>query len=122
MRTDPPQHLSDKAKEWWRRLSSECPLQDSAAQILLTAALTAFDRANEARAILQREGLIIRDAKGKKHAHPMCGVERDATKSMLAALHALNLDLEPLADKPGRQPGDRGHHAYSQTPPSTRPQ
>lgn len=122
MRTEPPAHLSDKAKEWWRKLSAEYPLQDSHAQLLLTAALTAFDRANEARAILKRQGLTTEDDKGKTRAHPMCAVERDAVKTMLAALHALNLDLEPLAEKPGRQPGDRSHHAYDQAPHSTRPQ
>lgn len=127
MRTEPPQHLSEKAKEWWRKLSSEYPLDDSAAKILLAAALTAFDRANEARVILKRDGLVIEDDKGKIRAHPMCLVETNATKTMLAALHGLNLDLEPLSrdlagkPRPGRRPGDRSH-AYSQTPPNTLPQ
>lgn len=126
-KSEPPAHLSDKAREVWRRLTAEFPLQDTHGQLLLSAALTAFDRANDARAILKREGLVVEDDKGKIRAHPMCAVEVAAVKNMLAALHALNLDLEPLSrdlegkPRPGRQPGDRSH-TYSQTPRNTLPQ
>lgn len=128
MRTEPPQHLSNKARELWRRLCAEFPLQDAQAEILLTAALTSLDRADQARQILKREGLVITDKKsGRSRAHPMCSVERDAAKSMLNALAALHLDLEPLSrdlagkPRPGRQPGDRSH--ANNTPAyNTRPQ
>lgn len=129
MRTEPPRHLSNKSRELWRRLCAEFPLEDAHAQILLTTALEALDRKNQARAILQREGLVITDKKtGRCRANPAVSVERDSAKTMLAALHSLNLDLEPLArdvtgkPRPGRRPGDRGNHAYNTTPPNTLPQ
>ena len=35
-------------------------------------------------------------------AHPMTTVERDSRAAFMAGLKALNLDLEPLHDGPGR--------------------
>ena len=93
MRTEPPAHLSEKAKDWWRKLSAEYPLQDSHAQLLLAAALTAYDRANEARAILRRQGLTTTDDKGKTRAHPMCAVERDAVARRIQPALEADLDL-----------------------------
>lgn len=124
LRTEPPAHLSEKAKDWWRKLSVEYPLQDSQAQLLLSAALTAWDRAREARAILRRQGLTVTDGKGKVRAHPMCSVERDAVKTMTQCLRDLHLDLEPLAARPGRRPGDSGGrtNAYQTPPPTARTQ
>lgn len=123
LRTEPPAHLSEKAKDWWRKLSVEYPLQDSQAQLLLAQCLTAYDRAAQARIILRREGLIVCDAKGKQRAHPAAAIERDAQKTMAQALRDLHLDLEPLAARPGRRPGDSGtHHAYQTPPPTARTQ
>lgn len=117
-KSEPPAHLTEKAKEWWGKLSAEYDLGDSAAQLLLAQCLTAFDRANEARQILRREGITTRDKSGKVRAHPAAAIERDAQKTMAQALRDLHLDLEPLADRPGRQPGDRGRNHAFQTPPS----
>ncbi len=40
----------------------------------------------------------------QRKPHPLLAAERDARAQMLAALKALNLDLEPLKDR-GRPPG-----------------
>jgi len=48
----------------------------------------------------EREGLTV-----KGRAHPATVIERDARLAMLRALRSLNLDLEPLRDRPGRPPG-----------------
>lgn len=101
----PPKHLSAEAKSWWRKLCDEYDLSDSAAQILLESALSAFDRWQGARKILAREGPIVRDRFGQRQTHPAVGVERDAEGMVIRAFKSLNLDLEPLRDGPGRPPG-----------------
>lgn len=115
-KSEPPSHLSAAARKLWVQLNTEYDLADASAQALLELALVAYDRAHEARVILAKQGLVVRDKNGKVRAHPMCAVERDAAKTFGQTLRLLNLDVEPLAPKAGRQPGDWGkRHAYQTT-------
>ncbi|RIK45852.1 MAG: hypothetical protein DCC58_05080 [Chloroflexi bacterium] len=101
----PPKHLSAEARRWWRRLVSEYDITDEAGLLLLLAALEAFDRMRDAQAEIGRDGIVTLDRFGQRKPHPACVIERDARAQMLAALRALNLDLEPVRDAPGRPPG-----------------
>lgn len=101
----PPKGLSREACRWWRRLSGEYEIGDDAGRLILATALEAFDRMREAQAILAADGLSIKDRFGQVKAHPICVVERDSRAQMLAALKALNLDIEPLRHNPGRPGG-----------------
>jgi phage terminase small subunit len=94
-----PAHLSPEAKIWWGKFVAGWSLDD-AALLILQSALEAFDRMRGAQKILKRDGLTL-----KGRAHPCTVVERDARLAMLRALRSLNLDLEPLRDRPGRPPG-----------------
>ena len=49
--------------------------------------------------------MIARGSKRQPRAHPLLAVERDSRAQMLAAMKALNLDLEPPRDGPGRPGG-----------------
>lgn len=98
-----PAHLSAEAKRWWVRLVTDFDLEDTALLVLETA-LESFDRVRQCQEALKREGLTVADRYGKPRAHPLVAVERDARLTMLRALKALNLDLEPLQDGPGRPP------------------
>jgi len=49
--------------------------------------------------------MTLSDRWGQLKINPLCAVERDARAQFMAAMKALNLDLEPLRDKPGRPPG-----------------
>jgi P27 family predicted phage terminase small subunit len=100
-----PASLSDEAKRWWRRLVREYEMDDNAGLLLLQTALEAFDRMREAQATLQAEGAVISDRFGQRKAHPATVTERDARSQMVQSLKALNLDVEPLKDGPGRPPG-----------------
>jgi hypothetical protein len=55
---------------------------------------------------IKTDGETYRDRFGQIRAHPLLPVERDARAQYLAGLRALNLDVEPLRDRPGR-PGGR---------------
>lgn len=101
----PPKRLSREAQDWWRRLQEEYGIEDEAGRLLLMTAMESFDRMRLAQNAVKRTGATCRDRFGQLKAHPLLTVERDARAQMLAALKALNLDLEPLRDGPGRPPG-----------------
>jgi hypothetical protein len=54
-------------------------------------ALHALDRAAQARALLQRDGLVVASARGGlPHLHPAVKIEKDALATFSAAWRALN--------------------------------
>ncbi len=101
----PPKGLSREGARWWRRLTTEYEIGDEAGRLILMTAMEAFDRMRQAQAVLAKDGLVVTDRFAQKKAHPLCTVERDSRAQMLAALKALNLDVEPLRNTPGRPGG-----------------
>lgn len=91
----PPKHLSSIARKLWRDTCASHTVIDPNQFALLRAACESFDRANEAREILAREGLTVTDRFGQQKAHPCAAVERDAKASMIAAFRALNFAPPP---------------------------
>jgi len=83
----------------------EYQLDDQAGLLLLQTALEAFDRMREAQKIITEEGAGIKDRFDQVKAHPQLTIERDCRSQMIQALKALNLDVEPLRDAPGRPGG-----------------
>ena len=102
---NPPKTLSVEAKKWWRKLVREYGIDDPAGCLLLQTALEALDRMRGAQDAISTEGATVRDRYGQLKAHPAVNIERDARAAMLAALKAMNLDVEPLRDRPGRPGG-----------------
>ena len=100
-----PSHLGKEAQKWWRLIVSEFDLSDQGGLLLLQTAMEAFDRMRGAQRRIKKDGQTQRDRFGQLKAHPLFSVERDARSAMLAALRALNLDIEPLRDSPGRPTG-----------------
>ena len=100
-----PQHLSQEAQNWWDRLLIEYEITDEAGFLILQTSLEAFDRMKSAQDVIAKDGQTIKDRFGQLKAHPLCNVERDARGAMLRALKALNLDIMPLHDGPGRPGG-----------------
>lgn len=101
----PPKHLSVEARKSWRSIADEYDIGDDASLLILTTAFEAFDRMREAQASISTDGTTIRDRFGQVKAHPLLSVERDARAAFMAGLRQLNLDLEPLQDRPGRPVG-----------------
>ncbi len=100
-----PAGLSKAARLWWRKLVEEYEIDDPGGLLVLETALRAFDRMMEARERLDAEGLTLKDRFGQAKPQPCAVIERDSRSAMLAALRALNLDTEPLNDRPGRPVG-----------------
>lgn len=101
----PPTHLSAAAKKLWNDIFTEYSIDDAAGMAILRVALEAFDRSQEARMVVKKQGMTILGRDGQVRSHPLLTVERDNRAAFLAGLKALNLDLEPLRDAPGRPPG-----------------
>ena len=100
----PPKDLSGAPKKLWVDLQNEYAITDSAGLTLLADACRFFMRLEQARAILRREGLTVKDRFGQIIAHPLTRLERDSSAAMIRALKSLNLDIEPLKTL-GRPPG-----------------
>src|SRR5689334_5701530 len=96
----PPDHLSDRAADLWREIVEEYVLVPHQLE-LLRRACEAADRADEARQLLEAEGLTITDRYGQVKPHPAANIERDSRLAEARLLRELALspadpdDLRP---------------------------
>ncbi len=100
-----PGHLSKEAKSWWDKFQNEYGVSDEAGLLLMQTAMEAFDRMKEAQGILANDGLMVKDRFDQPKSHPLLTTERDSRAQMMAAIKALNFDLEPLREAAGRPGG-----------------
>ena len=101
-----PKGLSPEARRRWGALVDEYGIDDAGGLAILQTACEAFDRYQSASAQIAKDGPTSLDRFGQIKSHPLLSVERDARAQWLAGLKALNFDVEPLRDRPGR-PGGR---------------
>ena len=94
------------AKREANRIIKEYDISDAAGEALLRTFASSFSLEISCQEQIDREGLTIIDRFDQLKPHPLLTTLRDARSQKLAALKALNLDIEPLHDKPGR-PGGR---------------
>jgi len=88
--TPAPEGLSEQAQTLWIGVVEDSPPGRAA---IIEAALRAFDRAGEASAILDRDGLTVTTATtGAVHVHPAVKIERD-NRTLFARLWA-QLELQ----------------------------
>lgn len=90
----PPDHLSTEAKSWWRAVHRDFDLEEHHRH-LLHLACEAWDRCQQARAILDAEGPVFKDDRGNVRAHPAIGIEKDARTGFARLVRELDLDTEP---------------------------
>ena len=105
MRLKPPAHLKAPGRKFWSDLIREYGISDAAGLTLATTACECLDRLRAAQAAVEQHGEVVVDRYGAPKLNPALSLEKDARNGMLAALRALNLDLEPLRDGPGRPTG-----------------
>ena len=95
-----PAHLSQEMRKFWRRVTEEYELERDALLILKTAC-EAQDRAQQAREIIAKEGLIL-----DKRRHPAIDVEAQSQSLFLRAMRQLGLDISgpgPVGRPAGRR-------------------
>jgi phage terminase small subunit len=110
MKKAPRKHLQPATRRWWRSVVSEWELDEHHIR-LLTLAAEAWDRCEQAREILAREGMTYTDRFGQPCARPEVAIERDSRIAYARLLRELDLDGEPTPES--RTPGIRSNHTLS---------
>jgi len=90
----PPGHLSPASAAWWGELVQAFHFEPHHLR-LLQAACEAWDQAQEARALVEREGPTYKDRFGQPKAHPAVDIERKSRDSFRLLLRELALDVIP---------------------------
>jgi hypothetical protein len=98
----PPPHLRLATGEWFEAVAADYELEEHHLR-LLTLAAEAWDRGQQAREILDREGLTYLDRFNAPRARPEVAIERDSRIAFARLVRELSLDVEPPAD-PSRPP------------------
>lgn len=98
-----PAHLSDPTRAWWRSVVRDYALEPHHMR-LLQAAAECWDRLQEARELLARDGLVIEGREGGMRPHPAAAIERDSRIAFARLVRELDLDVEPPAAAARRPP------------------
>jgi P27 family predicted phage terminase small subunit len=93
----PPNHLSPEARLWWQQVVADYDMAPHHMGLLLRAC-EAWDRTNQARDEIARDGLTVPTADGSRKAHPAVAIERDSRIAYIRILRELDLCGEPSAD------------------------
>jgi P27 family predicted phage terminase small subunit len=103
-----PDHLSAAMKAWWADVLARHGVPDSHRLYLLEAACGAWDRMEEARQTLAREGITVGGRYGPR-THPAVGIERDSRAAFARILKQLDLDPPPPSLSRTLAPAPRAH-------------
>ena len=94
-----PAHLAEASRAWWRSVVRDYHLEPHHHR-LLQAAAEAWDRLQEARELLARDGLVIGGREGGMRPHPAAAIERDSRLAFARLIRELDLDVEaPASDR-----------------------
>lgn len=100
-----PKHLKADGKRLFDQIVTDFCVEDPAGIALLTTACECLDRMKDAQKVIGKHGVTILDRYGGLRVNPACLIEKDSRSGFLRALKDLNLDVEPLRDRPGRPGG-----------------
>lgn len=92
----PPEHLSHASRAWWASVVEEYELEPHHIE-LLTLAAEARDRAEQARLMIEREGMVVPTTAGGMKTHPAVAIEKNSRAAFAYLLRELDLDAEPTA-------------------------
>ena len=84
--------MTQEAKSWWRKITDEWELGNDAL-LVLRGALEAFDRCQQARKLLEKEGLVVLDRFKQQKVHPAAAIERDSRLQMVRVCPTVADDL-----------------------------
>jgi len=87
-----PAHLQPATKTWWHSCVREFEL-DSHHVRLFQAVSESWDRLQQAREILDREGLVYLDRFGAPRSRPEVAIERDSRIAFARLLRELAFDV-----------------------------
>jgi P27 family predicted phage terminase small subunit len=89
-----PSHLSPTSRKLWRRIADDyfSGQGEDTALLVLTAMLEAKDRCDQARVIIEAEGLVVPTGTGSVKPHPAVNIEKEARLQLIRAARELGLD------------------------------
>ena len=87
----PPSHLSKKMKSFWIAVFDRKNTLQPHETIIFLRACEAFDRGEQARRILKREGLTYLDRFQQPRSRPEVAIERDSRAQVAKLLNQINL-------------------------------
>lgn len=95
----PPKHLSREARRIWKQINQTWELNNSPdALLILRTAMEAFDRLQQAREVLDVEGVTVKTTTAagdtKTLKHPALEAEKSARAGLLQAFRMLGLEFE----------------------------
>ena len=97
----PPKHLRPDTRKWWQSVLTDYELEAHHVK-LLTLAAQAWDRYQEAREAIAKDGAYLPDRFGQLKAHPAVAVERDSRIGFARLVRELALDVDAPGE--GRPP------------------
>lgn len=86
--------MSRSARDFYRSVTRSFVLEEHHLRVL-TLACEAYDRAAQARAIVEKEGIVTHDRAGRPIVHPAVIVERDSRAAFARLIKQLDLDIVP---------------------------
>jgi P27 family predicted phage terminase small subunit len=93
-----PAHRTPETAAWWRSVQEDYAIEPHHAKLLVLAC-EAFDRCQQARALIDAQGPVVVTSDGGMKAHPAIAIERDARLAFARLLRELDLDTEPAAER-----------------------
>jgi phage terminase small subunit len=105
----PPKHLRSATAKWFRSVIEIFDLEAHDVR-LLTLAAEAWDRGQQAREIVDREGMTFNDRFGQPKPRPEIAIERDSRTGFARLLRELSLNVGAPDDS--RPPGLASNRGY----------
>jgi phage terminase small subunit len=103
-RPKPPSDLSKEGRALWHQIYDAVEL-DAAALVLLDTMCQQWDRVQEARRAIAKQGAVVPGRfAGTFVANPWSQIERDSAAAVMRAWRLLGFDQEPTGPV-GRPPG-----------------
>ena len=100
-----PAGTGPAGRRLWRAIQLEYVIKDAGGLAHLTQAVRAEDDLSRMRRLVLEDGDVLLDRFQQKKQHPLIAAIAAMEAVRRAALHMLNLDVEPLKDGPGRPRG-----------------
>ncbi len=97
--SQPPKHLSAGAKQFWRSVVNLFELEEHNLDLLETACIQ-LARSEQARAIIDEEGMVIKDRFQQPKPHPAVELERQAHLAFIRIGRELGLSVEAPDSRP----------------------
>ncbi|WP_333474483.1 P27 family phage terminase small subunit [Mesorhizobium qingshengii] len=98
-----PGHLAPATRKWVKSILADFDLESQHFKLLVKAA-EAHDRGEQARVIIDKEGLTVKDRYGTPKAHPAVAIERDCRVAFARLVRELALDGVESAPETPRAP------------------